>query len=90
MYINDRGPFGDDTGAVTTTITGTGPTTAPPSSGGTLAGVVQGITQGIASVFGAQPQPVVVAPASSGIDTTTLLILGGLGIGAFLILKKKS
>lgn len=50
-------------------------------------------TQALTGAAGAiNPTPVVpivpVAP-SSGIDTTTLLLLGGLGIGAYLILRKK-
>lgn len=84
-YLNDRGPFGD------AVVTGSGSgASAPADSGNTLTGVVQGITQGLASVFGAKPQaPIVVGQPSSGIDTTTLLLVGGLGLGAFLILRKK-
>lgn len=94
MYLNDRGPFagfGDDT--TTTTITGTGTgtssTTGAATTGATIGGAVGGLLNALGIGTNPNTAPVVL-PASSGPDMTTLLLIGGLGLGAYMILRKKS
>jgi len=61
---------------------------APSQSNAGFSDVLSATIGAVGKIFGSQPQPTVIAP-SSGIDTTTLLVLGGLGLGAVLLLSRK-
>lgn len=69
-------------GPTVTTITGTGPDTSGAAS---IVGSVAGL---VGKLFG--QQPVYPYPAAStGIDTTTLMVLGGLGLGLILVMSRR-
>lgn len=63
---------------------------APSTGSGTDVSSVVGSVAGlVGKLFGQQPAyPYPVAPAA-GIDTTTLLIVGGLGLGLILVMSRR-
>lgn len=60
----------------------------PSGSSADITSIIGASAGILGKLFGSQPQPVVM-PAQGGMDTTTLLVLGGLGLGALLLLTRR-